>query len=69
MHDFEDSFDYIFKSRKTFIYFSDTILNKCGNFKFCIKVVIIGDSGTGKTSILQRYTNNEFSLDAKTTIG
>ena len=36
---------------------------------FSLKVVIIGDSGTGKTSILQRYTQNEFSLDAKTTIG
>ena len=33
------------------------------------KVVLMGDSGTGKTSIIQRYVNNTFSADVKTTIG
>ena len=34
-----------------------------------LAVVLIGDSGVGKSNILSRYTRNEFSLESKTTIG
>ena len=33
------------------------------------KVILIGDSGVGKSSILNRYSRNEFHADTKTTIG
>ena len=33
------------------------------------KIVVLGDSGVGKTSIVQRYVNNRFSDDYKPTTG
>ncbi|XP_074578974.1 ras-related protein Rab11B-like isoform X2 [Curcuma longa] len=32
-------------------------------------LVLIGDSGVGKSSLLSRFTRNEFSLESKSTIG
>jgi Ras-related protein Rab-11A len=32
-------------------------------------VVLIGDSGVGKSNLLARFTRNEFSMDSKSTIG
>lgn len=34
-----------------------------------IKLIIIGDSGVGKTNLLTRFTENRFSLESKATIG
>lgn len=31
--------------------------------------MLIGDSGTGKSNLLSRFTRNEFSLESKSTIG
>ncbi|MBA0591883.1 hypothetical protein Gorai_008876, partial [Gossypium raimondii] len=33
------------------------------------KVVLIGDSGVGKSNLLSRFTRNEFCLESKSTIG
>uniref|UniRef100_A0A8C5QGC2 Ras-related protein Rab-25 n=1 Tax=Leptobrachium leishanense TaxID=445787 RepID=A0A8C5QGC2_9ANUR len=33
------------------------------------EVVLIGDSGVGKTNLLSRFTRNEFNHDSRTTIG
>lgn len=33
------------------------------------KIVLIGDSGVGKSNLLSRFTRNEFSLESKSTIG
>lgn len=33
------------------------------------QVVLIGDSGVGKSNMLSRFTRNEFSLESKSTIG
>ena len=38
-------------------------------YDFLFKVVIIGDSGVGKSSLLTRYTVDRFDLEAKSTIG
>ena len=35
----------------------------------CDLVVLIGDSGVGKSNLLSRFTRNEFNLDSKSTIG
>ncbi|KAF3333257.1 GTP-binding protein [Carex littledalei] len=32
-------------------------------------VVLIGDSGVGKSNLLSRFTRNEFNLKSKSTIG
>ncbi|CAC5381424.1 RAB11B [Mytilus coruscus] len=39
------------------------------HYDFIWKVVLIGDSGVGKTNLLSRYTRNEFDAESKTTIG
>ncbi|CAI4420959.1 AIS_HP2_G0013890.mRNA.1.CDS.1 [Saccharomyces cerevisiae] len=33
------------------------------------KIVLIGDSGVGKSNLLSRFTKNEFNMDSKSTIG
>ncbi|KAH7447998.1 hypothetical protein KP509_01G131400 [Ceratopteris richardii] len=37
-------------------------------YDYLFKVVLIGDSGVGKSNILSRFTRNEFSLESKFTI-
>ena len=39
------------------------------DFDLLIKVVIIGDSGVGKSNLLLRFDRNEFSESTKSTIG
>jgi small GTP-binding protein len=42
---------------------------KDDNYDYLFKVVLIGDSGVGKSNILSRFTRGEFSLESKSTIG
>lgn len=44
-----------------------TYLYKIFNVYFT--VVLIGDSGVGKSNLLSRFTRNEFNLESKSTIG
>lgn len=37
--------------------------------KTLIKIIILGDSGVGKTSLMNRYVNKKFSTQYKATIG
>ena len=39
------------------------------DYDMIFKIVIIGDSGVGKSNLLSRYLKNEFSLDTKSTVG
>ena len=39
------------------------------DFDFLLKIVIIGDSGVGKSNLLLRYAKDEFQYDSKATIG
>ena len=39
------------------------------SYDILLKLVMIGDSGVGKTNILSRYINNEFSSITKATVG
>lgn len=43
--------------------------NQEEEYDFLLKIVIIGDSGVGKSNLLQRFTKNEFCHDSKATIG
>lgn len=42
----------------------DTATLQCNN-----TVVLIGDSGVGKSNLLSRFTRNEFTIESKSTIG
>ncbi|KAJ1520773.1 hypothetical protein ONE63_003868 [Megalurothrips usitatus] len=52
-------------SHKTLSSFSLT----CVVNLFFVAVVLIGDSGVGKSNLLSRFTRNEFNLESKSTIG
>ena len=39
------------------------------NYDYLFKVVMLGDSGVGKSNLLMRYTKGAFKPDSKTTIG
>ncbi|KAJ0977374.1 hypothetical protein J5N97_012848 [Dioscorea zingiberensis] len=38
-------------------------------YDYLFKLVLVGDSGVGKSNLLSRFTRNEFSLESKSTIG
>ncbi|CAN1123155.1 Ras-related protein Rab11D [Linum perenne] len=39
------------------------------DYDYLLKLVLIGDSGVGKSNLLSRFTKNEFNLESKSTIG
>ncbi len=36
---------------------------------YLFKIVLIGDSGVGKSNLLSRFCKNEFTLESRSTIG
>lgn len=39
------------------------------DYDYLFKLVLIGDSGVGKSNLLSRFTKDEFNLESKSTIG
>lgn len=37
--------------------------------EYCYKIILLGDSGVGKTNILNRLTKNQFDHSSKATVG
>ena len=50
-------------------YFSDEKMSDNNFGDFFYKIVLIGDSGVGKSCLLSRFTYNEFHAESKSTIG
>ena len=44
-------------------------MTKQEEFDFLFKIVMIGDSGVGKSNLLSRFVENTFNMDSKPTIG
>ena len=61
----EDEYDYLFKGETAEL----GIRNMPEHERFFSLVVLIGDSGVGKSNLLSRFTRNEFNLESKSTIG
>ncbi len=45
------------------------MLDDNDDYESLYKIIIIGDSGVGKSNILGRYIRNEFRVDTKSTVG
>ena len=39
------------------------------DYDYLFKLVLVGDSGVGKSNLISRFTRNEFNMDQKSTIG
>lgn len=45
------------------------LVNQSDSYDFLFKIILIGDSGVGKSAVLNRYSRNMFCGETKTTIG
>lgn len=46
-----------------------TFLNNYNDYDYLFKVIIVGDSGVGKSCLLNRYTDDQFTNEHYSTIG
>lgn len=44
-------------------------MTRTDEFDFLFKIVMIGDSGVGKSNLLTRFVENSFNSESKPTIG
>lgn len=58
-----------FKILAGFIFLSTFLLMLENDFDHVLKIVIIGDSGVGKSSLLLRYCDDRFSSSQSATVG
>ena len=45
------------------------MVRESDDYDYLFKIVLIGDSGVGKSNLLTRFTRDEFNLESKSTIG
>lgn len=48
---------------------TNTTSSSSKNFDYLFKIVLVGDSGVGKSNLLSRFTRDTFSIEEKSTIG
>eukprot|EP01016_Furgasonia_blochmanni_P000553 TRINITY_DN10130_c0_g2_i1.p1 TRINITY_DN10130_c0_g2~~TRINITY_DN10130_c0_g2_i1.p1 ORF type:complete len:231 (+),score=39.28 TRINITY_DN10130_c0_g2_i1:61-693(+) len=48
---------------------TDKMMRDDDEYDYLFKIVLVGDSGVGKSNLLSRITKNEFNLESKATIG
>ena len=46
-----------------------TYNHEMDHYDYLFKIVLIGDSGVGKSNLLLRYTKDQFKLQSQATIG
>uniref|UniRef100_A0A7S0ZUY4 Uncharacterized protein n=1 Tax=Noctiluca scintillans TaxID=2966 RepID=A0A7S0ZUY4_NOCSC len=46
-----------------------SVMQQKDDYDYLFKIVLIGDSGVGKSNLLSRFTRDEFTLESKSTIG
>ena len=63
----EDNFNFLFKRKYLVDYFS--IILTIAPFHFFVLVILVGDTGVGKTHLLSRYIKNELPKNKYPTIG
>lgn len=74
MNQRDDEYDYLFKGllllllNEYFCMIEYWLLINMAIIVYYL-VVLIGDSGVGKSNLLSRFTRNEFNLESKSTIG
>lgn len=52
-----------------FLYTMDPNTQDENSYDYVFKIVIVGDSGVGKTNLLGRFVHDTFDLSSKSTIG
>lgn len=63
------TFYWSFQNRSTPANKPTENINMSSRKKVLLKVIILGDSGVGKTSLMNQYVNKKFSNQYKATIG
>ena len=54
---------------KQIIYYAGNWGSGQDDYNYLFKVVLVGDSGVGKSCLLSRFAWDQFALDSKSTIG
>ena len=58
-----------FKSNNVLADYKGTTTLDPENYDYLFKIVLIGDSGVGKSNLLLRYTKDQFKMNSQSTIG